>query len=180
MVALESEGGHATCAPFDDRESELLCVLRRRFGHVSAERCVSGPGLANLHAAIVEINGGSPEVLRPADVTARALSGECRWCKEAVDVFCGMLGTLAADLALTVGARGGVYIGGGIVPRLGESFANSPFRRRFENKGRFSAYLSAIPTFVVTHETPALLGLTALLEESDAEDLPTVFVADPQ
>jgi glucokinase len=78
-------------------------------------------------------------------------------------MFCTMLGTMAGNLALTLGARGGVYIGGGIVPRLGQTFARSPFRQSFEAKGRFQAYLAAIPTFVVTHPLPAFLGCAALL-----------------
>ena len=80
-------------------------------------------------------------------------------------MFCAMLGTVAGNLALTLGARGGVYIAGGIVPRLGERFAASPFRERFEGKGRFHDYLAAIPTHVVTHKLPAFLGCAAALME---------------
>ncbi len=80
-------------------------------------------------------------------------------------MFCAMLGTMAGNLALTLGARGGVYIGGGIVPKLGQTFVDSPFRERFEAKGRFQAYLETIPTFVVTHPLPAFLGCAALLSQ---------------
>ena len=88
-----------------------------------------------------------------------------RICAESTTLFCAMLGTMAGNLALTLGARGGIYIGGGIVPRLGQRFAESPFRARFEAKGRFSPYLAAIPTYVVTHPLPAFLGCAAVLAD---------------
>ena len=80
-------------------------------------------------------------------------------------MFCAMLGTVAADLALTLGARGGVYIAGGIVPKLGPAFASSPFRARFEDRGRYSEYLQDVPTWVITHDAPAFLGLKALFSQ---------------
>ena len=98
-----------------------------------------------------------------ADITGRALAGDDPVCVEAVDMMCAFLGTAAADICLTLGARGGVYIAGGIVPRLGAAFDASPFRRRFETKGRFSTYLAEVPTYVITHDTPAFIGLGWLL-----------------
>ena len=94
-----------------------------------------------------------------------ALSRECAHCEQAIEVFCGMLGTVAGNLAITLGAQGGVYIGGGIVPRLGERFVASSFRRRCEQKGRFSAYLAQVPTYVITADYPAFLGVSAILSE---------------
>ncbi len=162
---LETEGGHVTMAAANDREQAVLAVLRQSFGHVSAERVISGPGLSNLYVAIRRLDGlDSTAEPTPAEVTGRGLDGSCPIAAEALAMFSAMLGTVASDLALSLGARGGVYVAGGIVPKLGEAFATSPFRRRFEDKGRFSGYLAAIPTFVITHELPAFIGLGELLE----------------
>lgn len=166
-VPLAAEGGHVTLPAADDRESEIVARLRRRFGHVSAERALSGPGLVNLYVAIAELEGRPAPLDDPAEITRRALDGGSPLCAAALTTFCAMLGGCAGDLALTLGARGGVYIAGGIVPRLAEAFARSPFRRRFEAKGRFADYLAAIPTFVVTHRSPAFLGLRALLDAAE-------------
>ncbi|HZB91739.1 MAG TPA: glucokinase [Stellaceae bacterium] len=166
-IALSGEGGHATMPPADRRESEVLEHMRRRFDHVSAERVLSGPGLVNLYNTLAEIDDVPAAPFTPAQIADRRIGESDPLAREALALFCAMLGTVAGDLALTLGARGGVYIAGGIVPRLGASFAASRFRERFEAKGRFSTYLSAIPTYVITHPIPALLGLAALL------DLPT-------
>ncbi len=156
---LASEGGHVTMAAANDRESSVLAVLRGKFGHVSAERLLSGPGLVNMAGALAELENKSGTDKTPDEITRRALSGECGLCAEALDMFCAMLGTVAADLALTLGARGGVYIAGGIVPRLGPAFAASSFRGRFEDKGRYSDYLPQIPTSVITRSPPPFLKL---------------------
>ena len=166
-IAIAGEGGHATLAPADDRESEVLARMRRRFGHVSAERVLSGPGLVNLYQALAESDGVPAEPFSPAQITDREIGETHPLCRAAVDLFCAMLGTVAGDLALTLGAHGGVFIAGGIVPRLGATFAQSRFRARFEDKGRFSPYLAAIPTYVVTYPFPAFLGLAALLAPHD-------------
>ncbi len=160
---LASEGGHVTMAAANDRESAVLGILRGKFGHVSAERLLSGPGLVNIAGALAQLESKSGADKTPDEITRRALSGECVLCAEALDIFCAMLGTVAADLALTLGARGGVYIAGGIVPRLGPAFAASPFRGRFEDKGRYSDYLPQIPTSVITRDAPAFAGLKALI-----------------
>ncbi len=163
-IALATEGGHATLAAADERERAVVGELQRRFGHVSIERAVSGPGLCELAAAIAAVDGLDHDVPKPDEITARALAGTDRVSVEALSMFCAMLGGAAGNLALTLGARGGVYIGGGIVGRLGDFFAASAFRARFEDKGRFHGYLSAIPTHVITAENPALRGLAVLLE----------------
>lgn len=166
-VPLTTEGGHVTLAAADDRESAVLAVIRRRFGHASAERALSGPGLVNLAHALAEVEGGGPAPETPDQVTGRALSGASPLCAAALEMFCAMLGTVASNLALTLGARGGVYVAGGIVPKLGAAFGTSSFRRRFEDKGRFSHYLAAIPTYVMVREMPALLGLAGLPDDED-------------
>nr|HRQ81478.1 glucokinase [Azospirillaceae bacterium] len=164
-VALSGEGGHATMAACDDREAEVLAALRGRFGHVSAERVLSGPGLAALYAALAEVNGDLlKEPPEAAEITANGMSGSDALAVETLELFCALLGTTAGNLALTLGAAGGVLVAGGIVPRLGERFARSPFRARFEDKGRLRPYLEKIPTAVVTHPLPAFLGLMQALE----------------
>ena len=166
-AVLEGEGGHVTAAASGTREADVLADLRREFGHVSAERVLAGPGLVNLYAALCRLDGEPPEPrLTPHDVVTRGLERRSLRCREAIGLAAEMLGTFAADLALTLGARGGVYVGGGIVPRYAAAFAASGFRRRFEDKGRFSGYLAAIPTYVVLHEFPAFLGLASLVLES--------------
>jgi glucokinase len=162
--ALETEGGHVTVAPVNDYEAGVLGFLRPKFGHVSAERVLSGPGLVNLYRALAPLEGQPVLRLAPATITRRAASGECVVCKDVVDMFSEMLGTVASNLALSVGARGGVYIAGGIVPKMGDTFNAQKFRHRFEDKGRLSDYLKKIPTYVVTHTLPAFLGLAYLLD----------------
>ncbi len=164
-VALTGEGGHATMAPSTERESAVLDRLRRQFDHVSAERVLSGPGLVNLYSALAGLDGIPSRGYTAAQITDPATGSADSLCAEATAMFCAMLGTVAGDLALTLGARGGIYIAGGIVPRLGQQFAASAFRQRFEAKGRFGTYLAAIPTHVVTQRFPAFLGCTALLAD---------------
>jgi len=168
-IAVPGEGGHVTMAPANARESAVLDLMRRRFDHVSAERVLSGPGLVNLYNALAELDGVPAASYGPAQIANQQIGESDPLAREALTMFCAMLGTVAGNLALTLGARGGIYIAGGIVPRLGAVFAASPFRRRFEEKGRFSSYVAAIPTFVMTHPTPAFLGLAALARQRGVE-----------
>ncbi|AUH52960.1 glucokinase [Chromobacterium sp. ATCC 53434] len=168
--ALPGEGGHASFAPQNEREAGILRYAAARFGHVSWERLLSGPGLALIHQALCALDGAGETIFSPAEVSARGLSGRDARCREALEIFCAALGSAAANLALTVGARGGVYIGGGIVPRLSGFFEQSPFRRRFEDKGRMSAYLAAIPAYLITSAHPALPGVAAHLAAHLAAD----------
>jgi glucokinase len=161
--ALASEGGHATLAAADDREAAVIAWLRERHGHVSAERALSGDGLINLYNAIAALDGRDVPKLSAAEIADAALSGQSPTAKNALDMFCAFLGVAAGNLALIYGARGGVYISGGIVPRFPEFAAHSQFRQRFENKGRLKSYLETIPTAVIVHPNPAMLGLAALL-----------------
>lgn len=163
-TVLVTEGGHATMAPADERDGQIIDRLRRRFGHVSAERVLSGEGMVNLYETISEIEGRPAIASTAAAITEYALDGGCPASIAALEVFCAMLGTAAGNLALTMGARGGVYIAGGIVPRFVDYLERSPFRDRFEDKGRFRRYLAGIPTWVVVHPDPAFLGLVRLLE----------------
>ncbi len=160
---LSGEGGHVSFAPFDEREAAVWRFARDRFGHVSAERLLSGPGLVLIYQALAALAGEDAADYSAADITERGLAGQCPRCRETLDAFCAMLGTASANLALTLGARGGVYLGGGIVPRLIDYFKTSPFRPRFEDKGRFSAYMAAIPVYVIDSRYPALIGASAAL-----------------
>lgn len=162
--ALSGEGGHATVAPADDYESDLLAVLRQRFDHVSAERVLSGNGLINLYNAVCDLEGEVASPVEAADVTDRALARSDAQCERAVQLFASFLGNVAGNLALTLGARGGVYLGGGIVPRLGQAFDAQLFRQRFEEKGRFQDYLRPVPTWIITAQTPALIGASRALD----------------
>jgi glucokinase len=166
-LALPGEGGHATLAPADDLESALLQQVRRQHTHVSAERLLSGIGLPVLHAAVAAVGGHTPRVLSAEAIVAQGLAGDAA-CSATLDHFCALLGGFAGNVALTMGARGGVYIGGGIVPRLGERFFDSRFRERFEAKGRFRDYLSGIPTALITDTLAALAGAAHALEQHRA------------
>ena len=162
-VALNSEGGHTNFAPTTDTEVEILNFARQRFSSVSNERFLSGPGLVLIHEALTQIRRRTSLPITPPEILENGLNGSCDLCREAIDTFCGMLGTVAGNLAITLGSQGGVYIGGGIVPRLGHYFAESAFRARFENKGRFTHYLAEIPTYVISEQFPAFIGLSAML-----------------
>ena len=157
-IPLSGEGGHVTVAPADAREIELVKIVWDLAPHVSVERLVSGFGLPTLYRAVAQLQGVAADELENWEISERGVAGSCPVCRETMDVFCAMLGTAAGNLALTLGARGGVYIGGGIVPKLGAFFEQSKFRERFENKGRFVDYMSAIPTFVIEAKYPALVG----------------------
>jgi len=161
-TVLASEGGHVAFSPADEREQRILSFCWQRYPHVSAERLISGPGLTLIHEALSSMRGVSDGPLTPALVLERGLAGDAL-CRETLEVFCGMLGTMAANLAVTLNARGGIYIGGGVVPRLGSWFADSPFRARFEHKGRFSSYTAQIPCFVIHAPAPALAGAAQML-----------------
>lgn len=163
-TALLSEGGHVTFSPGNELEVAVLRFAWREFDHVSAERFLSGDGIELLYRALADHAGQVAEALDAPEISRRALAGD-PLCDQVIEMFCAMLGTVAGNLAITLGAQGGIYIGGGIVPRLGERFAASCFRKRFEKKGRFVHYLAQVPTFVITAEYPAFLGVSAILAE---------------
>lgn len=160
--ALPGEGGHATLAAADDFESELLAWVRRRHDHVSAERLLSGLGLPLLHEATASVRGRRVDPLAPPALVAAGLAGEAD-AAATLDAFCALLGSFCGSMVLTFGARAGLYVGGGIVPRLGDAFFRSRFRERFEAKGRFRGYLSAVPSAVVVDTQAALGGVVAAM-----------------
>jgi len=165
FVTLGSEGGHVNFAPSDEREFAILQYAWREWKHVSNERLISGPGIELIYRALAQRNGVEAPARSTADIMGGALDGGDALCLEVLETFAGMLGSAAANLAVTLGAFGGIFIGGGIVPRMGEWFAGSPFRTRFEAKGRFTDYIAQIPSFVIMTPNPALYGVSAILSE---------------
>ena len=163
-VVVTSEGGHATLAGTCDREDRIIQYLRDKFGHASAERAISGSGLENLYQAIAAIDGLTVGTQSAAEITNEALAGNCKIAHEALRTFCAFLGSFAGSLALTFGAKGGVYIAGGISPRILKFLRESEFRGRFEAKGRFRSYLEAIPSYVIVHPAATFVGLQSLLD----------------
>ncbi|WP_374579850.1 glucokinase [Pseudoduganella sp.] len=164
-TALLSEGGHVSFPPMNGEEVAILQYAWTEFKHVSAERLLSGVGIELIYRALAAQRGAAEPALAAPEIARRALAGECPLCDAVIEHFCTMLGTIAGNLGVTLGATGGIYIGGGIVPRLGERFDRSGFRARFEEKGRFHHYLAAIPTYVITAEYPAFVGVSAILAE---------------
>ncbi|MGA1286758.1 MAG: glucokinase [Rubrivivax sp.] len=169
-VALPGEGGHATLAPTDDDEARVLAHARHWYGHVSGERLLSGIGLPVLHRAVCADAGASAVDLSAPLIVERGLDGSDPLARRTLDLFCALLGNFCGSTALTYGARGGLFIGGGIVPRLGDFFFASRFREKFEAKGRCRDYLADVPTAVITDTLAALTGARAALESVAAMD----------
>jgi glucokinase len=164
LAVLDSEGGHVTAPSWSARTDALIGYLRGIYGHVSAERLVSGQGLENLFRAIVAVDRRDEPLKSAVDITTSAVAGTSPTSVEALELFCAMLGEVAGNLALVYGAKGGVYIAGGIGPRIVPQLKASQFRARFTDKGRFEAYLEAIPTFLITHTDATFLGLKAIVD----------------
>jgi len=163
-ISLGSEGGHCSFSPHDEREITVLRYAWKSFKHVSFERLLSGPGIELMYRALADHAHVQGMDLAAPEISRRALDGSDKICAETLEVFCGLLGTAAANLAVTLGATGGVYIGGSIVPRLGEYFEKSKFRERFEEKGRFSNYLTHVPTYVIKAGQTTFIGISEILD----------------
>lgn len=169
-AAIEGEGGHQTLAAQTPREWAIVATLAERFGHASAERALSGPGIEATWSALASIHGvRSVRDRTAAEIARDAFAGGDPIAQETIEAFTDFLGSVAGDLALALGARGGLYIAGGIVPGWGERFDAERFLERFRAKGRFRAYLSAIPVHVVTHAYPGLAGVEHLLSRGVTE-----------
>jgi len=167
-VALAAEGGHVTAAAADDFESDVLRVLRAEGVHVSAERVLSGIGLPRLHRAVCEVRSAVCQPLDAQGITHAAIEQGDADCRATLDTFCAMLGTFAGNVALTIGARGGVFVAGGIAQKLGDQLIASRFRERFEAKGRFAPYMARIATGLITAPHPALTGAAHALAQAGA------------
>jgi glucokinase len=167
--AIGGEGGHVTLSACDEFEFAIIQNLQKRFGHASAERALSGPGLVNLYRAVCELKKVASVAildLEPFQIVELAKEKSNPQCAQALELFFSFLGSVAGNLALTLGARGGVYLGGGILPKLLDELQASAFRQRFESKGRFQNYLRTIPTFVIDSPiSPALIGASVALDE---------------
>lgn len=163
-LVLSSEGGHSTMAGSSPREDAVIALLRHRSGHVSAEHVLSGPGLENLHDALATLDNVALPRRRAAEIARAGIEETCPTSRAAIDMFCAMLGTVAGNLALTFGARGGIFIAGGILRHMPDYLARSQFRSRFEDKGRLRDYLEPIPAWLVLDEDAAFTGLRALAE----------------
>lgn len=161
-VIVVTEGGHATLSSENRREDAIILALRQQFHHVSVERVLSGSGLMQLYHAIARVDGQTVPERDSSEIVAHALADDCKVSREALELFCAFMGSVAGNIALTLGARGGLFIGGGIAPRFTDFLRASAFRERFEAKGRLSSYLARIPTAVIVHPTPAFVGLAHL------------------
>ena len=162
-LALATEGGHAAFAPTDDVEYAAWKRLKAEHGRVSIERLLSGRGLYDLYLTLAEMKQAQPFLADQRAVMEAGTAGD-ELAAETLDRFCGILGSVAGDLALSFGARGGVFISGGIAPRMAERLATGSFRERFEAKGRMRPYLEQIPTSLVLHPYPAIIGAARELE----------------
>ena len=164
-VPLSAEGGHTTLTATNQREWDVIEILREKFGRVSNERILSGPGLANLHHALGQIAGEPEEILSPAAVVAAATQNPGGRAAAAVRMFSGWLGTAAGDLVLSLGARGGVYLGGGVVPKMIDVFDTEYFIERFLDKGRLRSYVEPVPVHLILNTQIALVGAAAIVQE---------------
>lgn len=165
-LALDGEGGHVDFAPVDEVDIAIWKFLTDELGHASAEEVLSGRGLVHIYQAIAKYKGLLAPLDEPADITERALDGSCALSVATLSQFCKILGSFAGNLALNLGTRGGVYIGGGIAPRFTNFIKQSDFRARFEAKGRFRDYVAGIPTFIITEPDHGLIGAMAYLNQN--------------
>ncbi|WP_372785958.1 glucokinase [Phenylobacterium sp.] len=156
-VAVATEGGHAAFAPVDEVEVEVWQQFGARHGRVSIERILSGRGLFELYGVLAGMRQAEATLEDEKAVFEAAAKGDAL-AGETLDRFCGILGSVAGDLALSFGARGGVFVSGGIAPRMADRLASGAFRKRFEDKGRLRAYVEQIPTSLVIHPYPAIIG----------------------
>ena len=164
VYPLSGEGGHVTLGATNTRELAIFAEFNKRYGHMSAERLLSGTGIGEAYEVICLIDGVEDLNLSPAEISQHAIAGTNAQCEELMALFCHWLGVVAGNLALSLGSTGGVYIGGGIIPKLGDYFIQSGFRKAFESKGRFTHYLSKMPVYIIHAKQPALLGASNALD----------------
>lgn len=163
-IAIVSEASHGGFAPENQEQGEILAVLRERFGRVSSERLVSGSGLENLYWALAQIRVGKYRSLSAAEIVLASMNESDPLASKAVELFYEILGQVAGDLALTLGANDGIYIAGGVTQRYPQQLINSRFRSGFENKGRHRFLMERIPTQLITHKQPGLLGAASFAQ----------------
>ena len=157
-IPLQSQGGHMTMGALTKREFAIREILSTKHGDVSAERYVSGTGLVGVYEAICQLDGHEPCYAKADDISAAAFNNGCETCCEVMSLFCKNLGIVASDIALTLGAEGGIYITGGIVPKLGTNFNRTEFLSGFHSKGRFSDFAKSLPVWMISGGESALFG----------------------
>ena len=162
---IDTEGGHADFAPLDEVQHAVVERLRVIYGRVCLERLLSGKGILNIYTALCSIQGTVGLFTDPAEVVAAALESSDEKASQTLNIFCDAMGAAAGNLALTFGAKGGVYIAGGVVPRFQEFFVHSGFRNKFEEKGRFAGYMKSVPVYLVTRSNLGLLGAAKKLQQ---------------
>ena len=165
-ISLEGEGGHVSFTPNTQEQSDILAHLQAKFGHVSAERVLSGQGLVNIYQSLSELSDSLIQFDHPKNILQAGLANECPIARKSLDIFCQVMGSFAGNIALNLNCTGGVYIAGGIVPRFISFFEQSAFRRYFEEKGRVKGMLKKIPTFLITKDNPGLLGASVYLRQA--------------
>jgi glucokinase len=171
LALLNTEGGHATFAPTDDLQREIVKVLEPRWGRVSNERVISGEGLLNVYQALCRIAGAAPVAETPHAVTDGARDRRDPVCIRAIYVFSRALGAFSGDVVLILGAYGGLYLAGGMLKGMHDVFDYEAFRAGFEDKGRFRERLAATPSWHIRHPYPALLGAAMLVEFDEPETI---------
>lgn len=164
ITVVATEGGHAGFAPRTNEEIEVGRFIADEYGYVSWERLLSGRGLVNIHRALCQIEGVRWPGHRPEDITTEALNDPTSLSRRVVDIFCAVLGSYAGDVAVMAGARGGVYLGGGILPMIRPILEDSPFEARFCRRGPMTKFTSSIPVHLILSDSAALLGAAALAE----------------
>ena len=165
MMVIPTEGGHAGFAARTDEQREVGRFLAREFGFTSWERILSGAGLVNLHRALSDLEGLPPTDPLPEEITQEAMSDPRSLARRAVDLFCSVLGGYAGDVAVMSGARGGIYLTGGILPSIQPILASSDFETQFTERGPMSRYNQAIPVWLIISDEAPLLGAAALAEK---------------
>lgn len=163
---IPTEGGHCSFAPTTDTEIAILQEMRKRFEHVSIEHLLSGQGLVSIYMALAAIHGREPEDLDPADVSERGMKHSDPLCEEALQAFCNILGSVAGDKALSWGAMGGIFLGGGIVPKIAHYLPQTDFIKRYLHKGIMRGYVEEVPVHMVTNDKAALIGTAAWLVDT--------------
>ena len=160
---IATEGGHVSFAPRTDEEIEIKKFIAREHPRVSVERLLSGRGLVNIHRALCAMEGAQRVSLQANEITQAAITGEHPIAVKAIDMFCAILGRVVGDAVLSTGARGGVVLGGGIVPKIKDVFLASAFCERFSDKGRMSDYVAAVPIRLIVEDGAALYGAAATI-----------------
>jgi len=157
-IPLQGQGGHVTMVAQTERELAIRQLMAKKYGHVSAERYLSGPGTVSVYETICELDNVGVSYSDAQHISAAAVAGSCDVCAEVMQIFCKYLGVVTGDLAVTLGSTGGIYIAGGIAPSLGTYFTDSEFINWLHDKGRFSEFVKEMPVWLVTGGEPALFG----------------------